>query len=104
MIICLIVRSIKKTVQMSEHFPEPKSLAKEKVELDLSNSATKTCLKNVTEIDISSFAKKIDSASLISNVDKLHIDKLKNVPTNLCNLKSKVDKLDVDKLIPVPVD
>ena len=32
------------------------------------------------------------------------IDKLKNVPTNLSNLKSKVDKLDVDKLVPVPVD
>ena len=29
---------------------------------------------------------------------------LKNVPTNLNNLKSKVDKLDVDKLVPVPVD
>ena len=31
----------------------------------------------------------------------LDIDKLKNVPTNLSNLKSKVDKLDVDKLVPV---
>ena len=29
---------------------------------------------------------------------------MKNVPTNLRNLKSKVDKLDVDKLVPVPVD
>ena len=58
----------------------------------------------MTGIDISFFAKKVDSASLISNVDKLHIDKLKNVPTNLCNLKSKVDKLDVDKLIAVPVE
>ena len=29
---------------------------------------------------------------------------MKNVPTNLSNLKSKVDKLDVDKLISVPVD
>ena len=29
---------------------------------------------------------------------------MKNVPTNLNNLKSKVDKLDVDKLVPVPVD
>ena len=34
-----------------------------------------------------------------SNVDT---DKLKNVPTNLKNLKSKVDKLDFDKLVPVP--
>ena len=29
---------------------------------------------------------------------------MKNVPTNLSNLKSKVDKLDVDKLVSVPVD
>ena len=29
---------------------------------------------------------------------------MKNVPTNLSNLKSKVDKLDVDKLVTVPVD
>ena len=29
---------------------------------------------------------------------------MKNVPTNLSNLKSKVDKLDVDKLVPVPLD
>ena len=75
-----------------------------KVELDLSNYATKTDLKNATGIDTSSFAKKVDLANLKSNVDKLDIDKLKNVPTNLSNLKSKVDKLDVDKLIPVPVD
>ena len=34
----------------------------------------------------------------------LFIDKLKNVPTNLSNLKSKVDKLDVNKLVPFPVD
>ena len=26
---------------------------------------------------------------------------MKNVPTNLSNLKSKVDKLDVDRLVPV---
>ena len=29
---------------------------------------------------------------------------MKNVPTNLSNLKSKVDKLDVDKLVPVPIN
>ena len=29
---------------------------------------------------------------------------MKNVPTNLRNLKSKVDKIDVDKLVHVPVD
>ena len=48
--------------------------------------------------------KNVDVASLKSDVDKLDIDKLKNVPNDLSNLKSKVDKLDVDKLSPLPVD
>ena len=42
--------------------------------------------------------------SLKSSVDKLDIDKLKNISTNFSNLKSKIDKLNVDKLVPVPVD
>ena len=32
------------------------------------------------------------------------LNKLKNLPSDLNNLKTKVDKLDVDKLVPVPVD
>ena len=60
--------------------------------MDLSNYATKADSKNVTAIDISSFAEKTDLASLKSNVDKLDIDKLKNAPTDLSNLKSKVEK------------
>ena len=51
-----------------------------------------------------SLLKKTDLANLKPDVDKLDIDKLKNVPSGLSNLKSIVDKLDVDKLIPVPVD
>ena len=61
-------------------------------------------IKKATVIDASSFAKKVDLDNLKSNVDKLDIEKLKNVPTNLSNLKSKVNKLDVDKLVPVLVD
>ena len=45
-----------------------------------------------------------DLANLKSDVDKLDIDKLKNLPSSLSNLKSKVHKLDVDKLVPVPLD
>ena len=40
-------------------------------------------------------------------MDKLDIDKLKNTPSNLSNLrnlKSKEDNLDIDKLVPVFVD
>ena len=75
-----------------------------KVELDLSNYATKADLKIATSVHTSKFAKNVDLAHLESNVNKLDIDRLKNVPTNLSNLKSKVDKLNVDKLVPVPVD
>ena len=57
----------------------------------MSSYATKTDLENATGIDKSSFAKKVDLASLKSNVDKLDIDKLKNVPTNLSNSKSKIE-------------
>ena len=42
--------------------------------------------------------------NLKSDVDKLNIDKLKNVTTNLSKLKGRVDKLDVDKLVPALVD
>ena len=48
--------------------------------------------------------KKTDLANLESDVDKLDIDKVKNLPTHLSNFKSKVNKLDVDKLVPVPFD
>ena len=45
---------------MSEYFPEPKSLGGiVKVELDLSNYATKANLKNVAGVDTSKFAKLI---------------------------------------------
>ena len=45
---------------MSEYFPKPKSLgANVKIELDLSNYATKADLKNATGFDTSYFAKKL---------------------------------------------
>ena len=90
---------------MSEYFPKPNYLkANVKVELDLSNYATKADLKNVTGVHTSSFAKITDIANLKSYVDKLDIDELKNVPSNLNNLKSKVDKLDIGNLETTPVD
>ena len=68
-----------------------------KVELDLSNYAIKVDLENAIGADTSQFVKKFDLVHLKSDVDKLDINKLKNVQTNLCSLKNKVDKLDVDK-------
>ena len=69
------------------------------VKVDLSNYATKADLKNATDVDTSSFATKVNLASLKSNVDKL-----KTVSDKLNNLKSKADKLNIDKLAPVRVD
>ena len=44
---------------MSEYFPKTKSVGTNvKVELDLSNYATKVDLKNATGVDTSGFAKK----------------------------------------------
>ena len=53
-----------------------------KVELDLSNYATKTDLKNVPHVDVSNFASKTNLASLKAEVDKLNIDKLTPVPND----------------------
>ena len=105
-IIRLIAGQIKKDiVHMGEFFPKRNFLgANVKVDLDLSNYVTKADLKNATGVDASDFDKKTDLANLKSDVDKLNIDKLKNVPKGLSNLKSKADKLDVDKLVAVPVD
>ena len=50
---------------MSQYFPPYRSSRRNiKLELDLSNYATKTDLKNVTHIDVGSFASKTNLASL----------------------------------------
>ena len=61
-----------------------------KVKLDLSNYATKTDLKTVTHVDVSSFAAKVNLASLKTEVDKLDADKLKTVLVDLAKLTNKV--------------
>ena len=82
---------------MSQYFPPYRSSGRNiKVELDLSNYATKTDLKNVTHLDVSSFASKTNQASLKTEVDKLDIDKLTPVPNDLVKL-SNVVKNDVVK-------
>ena len=90
---------------MSEYFLKPKTFGeKVKVELDLSNYAAKADLEMQQVLIHQNLLKKVNLASLKSEVDKLDIDKLEKVPTGLNSLKSKVDKLDVDKLVPAPVD
>ena len=83
---------------MSQYFPklyEPFG-GDINVEVDLSNYATKTDLKNISHVDTSSFALKTNLGSLKTEVDKLDIDKLVPVPVDLSNL-SDVVKNDVVK-------
>ena len=72
--------------------------------MDLSNYATKKELDHATGVNTSDLAVKKDFIAIKDEVDKLDINKLVNVPTNLNNLKIKVDDLDVGKLKIVHAD
>ena len=67
-----------------------------KVELDLTNYATKTDLKNINHVDVSSYASKTNLTALKTEVGKIDVDKLKTTPTDLAKL-SNVVKNDVLK-------
>ena len=69
---------------MSQYFPKPYQPfgGDINVKVDLLNYGTKVDIKNILHVDTSSFALK----------------------TNLANLKTEVDKLDIEKLVPVPTD
>ena len=58
----------------------------------------------MTGVDTAKLAAKSDFIALKAEVDKLVLNKLFNVPTDLNNLKTKVDDLDVGKLKTVPID
>ena len=60
------------------------------VKVDSSNHATKLDLKHATGSDTSKLAAKSDLASLKSEVDKIDIDKLKTVSTELSKLSNVV--------------
>ena len=66
------------------------------VKVGLSNYATKTDLKNVSHVDVSSIALKSNLAGLKTDADKLDIDKLTPVPNDLAELSSVI-KNDVVK-------
>ena len=77
---------------MSEYILKRKFLrANVKVQLNLSNYATKSDLRNARDVDTLYFAKKTDLADLKSDVDKLDIDKLRNRPSNLSRLQNKLN-------------
>ena len=78
--------------KMSTYYPPHKSSSNNiKVELDLTNSATKTDLKNITHVDVRSFASKTNLAALKTEVDKIDTDKLKTVPVDLAKLTNAVE-------------
>ena len=82
---------------MTTYYPPYKSSSNDvKVELDLTNYATKTDFKNITHVDVSSCASKTNLAALKTEVDKIDVDKLKTTPTDLAKL-SNVVKNDVVK-------
>ena len=82
---------------MSEYFPKPQSCKENiKIKIDLSNYATKADIKNITHVDTSGFALKTNLSSLKTEVDKLDIDTLVPLPTDLSKL-SNVVKNDVVK-------
>ena len=82
---------------MSTYYPPYRRSSNNiKVELDLANYATKTDLKNITHVDVITYASKTNLAALKSEVDKIDTDKLKTVPDDLAKL-SNVVKNDVVK-------
>ena len=83
---------------MSTYYPPYKSSSNNiKVELDLTNYATKTDLKNVTHTDVSSFASKTNLAALKTEVDKIDVDKPKTVPDDLAKLTNVIKNVSVKK-------
>ena len=81
---------------MSYYPPYKSSSNNIKVKLDLANYATKNDLKNITHVDVSSFASKTNLAALKTEIDKVDAGKLKTTPTDLDRLSNLV-KNDVVK-------
>ena len=95
MIFFLTVGLIKKisSYRMSYFLkPYTRSKKKIKVELELSNYATKSDLKNAT----SKFAKRVDLYSLKSYIVKLDIDKVEKISSGLksCLYDKLVEKVN----------
>ena len=77
---------------MSQYFPKPYEpfSGDINVKVHLSNYATKTDLKNVSHVDVSSFAQNTNLAYLKTKLDKLDVDKLKPIPNDLAKLSNVV--------------
>ena len=82
----------------SQYYPPYKSSSNNiKVELDLSNYATKKDINDITHVDVSGFASKTNLAALKTEVDRIDADKLKTVPVDLTQLSNVVNNDVVKK-------
>ena len=82
---------------MSYYPPYRTSRNNIKVKLDLANYTTEDDVKNITHVDVSSFASKTNLATLKTEVDKLDTDKLKTTPVDLAKLSNVVENEVVKK-------
>ena len=93
-----MIKNYKSVHYKMSYFPPYKSSSSNvKVELDLTNYATKADLKNITHADVSSFASKTNLAALKTEVDKIDTDKLKTAPTDLAKLTNAFENDVVKK-------
>ena len=58
---------------------------------------TKEIVKNITHVDVSSYATKTNLSALKTKVDKIDVDKLKTVPDDLAKLSNVVKNEVVKK-------
>ena len=84
---------------MSYYPPYKSSSNNIKVELDLTNYATKTDLTNITRVDVINFASKTNLAALKTEVDKIDVDKLKTTPIDLDRLSNLIKMMQLKTLI-----
>ena len=85
---------------MSQYFPSPSSHNENiKVEIDLTNYATKKDINDNSHVDTSKFALKTNLSNLKTEVNKLDIDKLATVPVDLSKLSNVVKNDVVKRLI-----
>ena len=93
-----MIENYKRVYYKMSYYPPYKSSSNNiKVELDLNNYATKTDLKNITHVDVSSFASKTNLATLDREVGKIDTDKLKTAPVDLAKLTNAVKNDAVKK-------
>ena len=87
-----MIENYKRVYYKMSYYPPYKSSSNNiKVEIDLTNYATKTDLENITHVDVSSFASKTNLAALKTELDKIDVDKLKTTLADLAKLTNAVE-------------